>query len=493
MACLHRALEEKRYTYVTLNLKWGEDPQYQDEKGRNLLMKLCFFERDTKWSVTTARRLMRIPGTRDVVDNDGRDILMHCIRNKKVGMARLVLHQPDFDISKIDKFGYNALHYAAELGVEPITKLLARTLLQYEMNVDVITPAGMTALMLACREGHVDCARVLITDGNASLTMKDDIHFKGPKDWLSDSYLVPEGMDPFIDGANLRKRCLSAKTSNRPRRGLTSMRRTRSANCLYCPDGSGRDTNPSSAENTPKPPTQNGFFAFSAITPVKHVPRRMVESKYPNTPTIIFEDSTGHTCKAPSPRDSNQSTKADDSYVPVLYKLFTASGIQTSSSFRPTVRKVRPPTPEPEPEPEPPKQEEEDQQQKEMVNKLAARIKLKKALKLKRTEGLLDSLKKGAKKSSGEKQNAKSMNINDLMANLKRKQTKSELVANSQGKTSTDTLKDKLGKLKKFTKHISAQSVKKATTPTSSNDASGMNMDVSTDAGFEDKYLLKPS
>jgi ankyrin repeat protein len=63
--------------------------------------------------------------------------------------------------AKVDRAGWNALHFAAAAGDDDIIKLL----LEKGARIDARAPAGFTALMLAAREGQESTVATLLAAG----------------------------------------------------------------------------------------------------------------------------------------------------------------------------------------------------------------------------------------------------------------------------------------------------------------------------------------
>jgi ankyrin repeat protein len=63
--------------------------------------------------------------------------------------------------ARVDRAGWNALHFAAAAGDDDITKLL----LEKGASIDARAPAGFTALMLAAREGQESTVAALLAAG----------------------------------------------------------------------------------------------------------------------------------------------------------------------------------------------------------------------------------------------------------------------------------------------------------------------------------------
>lgn len=72
--------------------------------------------------------------------------------------------------ARVDRPGWNALHYAAAGGGADIVRMLVA----HKADIDARAPSGMTALMIAAREGQESAARALLTLGADSALKNDE-------------------------------------------------------------------------------------------------------------------------------------------------------------------------------------------------------------------------------------------------------------------------------------------------------------------------------
>ena len=88
------------------------------------------------------------------------------------------------DINMIDCDGNNALCYAAMAGNEHIVRKLVHESLRRKLEIDHQNMRGLTALLIACQEGHLEAARTLVIEGRASTTIRDLENFMNAHDWM---------------------------------------------------------------------------------------------------------------------------------------------------------------------------------------------------------------------------------------------------------------------------------------------------------------------
>ena len=65
--------------------------------------------------------------------------------------------------------------YSAMVGNSPAIDALIRSFRRLGLNVDHTNKQGMTALLLAGKNGHINCATALSMDGRANLTVRDPL------------------------------------------------------------------------------------------------------------------------------------------------------------------------------------------------------------------------------------------------------------------------------------------------------------------------------
>ncbi|ELU16719.1 hypothetical protein CAPTEDRAFT_52607, partial [Capitella teleta] len=85
--------------------------------------------------------------------------------NKATKVARLLISTGNIDVQCLDVDGNTPLHGAASVDAVEIARSILIYLLRYDMDVDPRNKPGFTPLMLACKHGHLQTARLLIQLG----------------------------------------------------------------------------------------------------------------------------------------------------------------------------------------------------------------------------------------------------------------------------------------------------------------------------------------
>ena len=116
------------------------------------------------------------------------------------------------DINMIDCDGNNALCYAAMAGNEHIVRKLVHESLRRKLEVDHQNMRGLTALLLACQEGHLEAARTLVIEGRASTTIRDLENFMNAHDWMKvKGFYTPQELTFLLPSRRRKYGCQNKK------------------------------------------------------------------------------------------------------------------------------------------------------------------------------------------------------------------------------------------------------------------------------------------
>ena len=83
-----------------------------------------------------------------------------------------------------DSDGNNVLYYAAVRGNEMLVRKLVSAFKHQGAEIDHQNVQGLTPLLAACQEGHLEVARILVIEGGASPTIRDLDQFMTPQEWM---------------------------------------------------------------------------------------------------------------------------------------------------------------------------------------------------------------------------------------------------------------------------------------------------------------------
>jgi ankyrin repeat protein len=143
-------------------LKAGVDPNTTDEKGDPLLV-IAMREK----SVGVAKLLIEDKRTDlEATNRAGENAMMIASLQGLTPMVKLLIDKD----AEVNKKGWAPLHYAATNGHDDIVKML----LDASAYVDAESPNGTTPLMMAARGGHITTCKVLL-DGGADVRLKNQL------------------------------------------------------------------------------------------------------------------------------------------------------------------------------------------------------------------------------------------------------------------------------------------------------------------------------
>ena len=111
-----------------------------------------------------------------------------------------------------DCYGNTALCYAAEIGTEETVRALTEATLTQGAPIDHRNMRGLTPLLIACRNGHLSVARILVTKGGASPKIRDLDNFMTAAELMKKSGPFSESEIKFLFPASrklshYRKQC----------------------------------------------------------------------------------------------------------------------------------------------------------------------------------------------------------------------------------------------------------------------------------------------
>lgn len=163
-----------------------EDVNRLDENRQTALMKAIFLPDKMHRTRYKIVKILLEHGARvNIVDREGKTALMWaCIRGQE-HVVRKILDASllDLDLNGGDKYGNTALFYAASSGQVNTVKRLVTALKRFGLDIDKKNAQGMTPILEATKQGHDECAQVLMTEGKASLTIRDPETFLNAKEW----------------------------------------------------------------------------------------------------------------------------------------------------------------------------------------------------------------------------------------------------------------------------------------------------------------------
>lgn len=141
----------------------------------------------------------------NTADKDGQTPLISAIKNQDLELVSALLRKGS-DVKIADNEGNTPLCHAAQLGDPDIVRKVLTESLKQRMHVDQKNIKGLTPLLIAAQNSHIEAARVLVEKGKASVTIRDLENFMTPEDWMKETSCYGLGELSFLSSKTRRKR-----------------------------------------------------------------------------------------------------------------------------------------------------------------------------------------------------------------------------------------------------------------------------------------------
>ncbi len=180
---LLEAVSQGKIRVVRRLLNSKTDPNYQGGAQQvSPLMVACELEEEEVREGIMDLLLTHKETNVNLQDCSGKTALMRAaVRPDLTTLTRLVECGADLELT--DSAGNIALSLAAEVGSEECVRALVRVGGKRGVAIDHQNLQGVTPLLMAAQEGHLEVCRVLV-QGGSSLTKRDLEHFMKPLDWM---------------------------------------------------------------------------------------------------------------------------------------------------------------------------------------------------------------------------------------------------------------------------------------------------------------------
>ena len=168
------------------HLLWSNaDPNARDGQKQSGLILACFIkDHDNRMNIIEL--LLQKGATPDLQDESGQTALIKAvILDDNTLTKHLLKHGADATLH--DKEGNTSLFYASLNGNDKLVQYLVSEFQKHHRSVDERNMRGLTPLLAACQNNHLECARVLVIHGNANPMLRDLDHFMSPLDWIQSS------------------------------------------------------------------------------------------------------------------------------------------------------------------------------------------------------------------------------------------------------------------------------------------------------------------
>ena len=109
-----------------------------------------------------------------------------CMKGREEIVSKF-LKEDILDVNCPDNDGNAPIHHAALCGNPRIVKHMTEVLVRFGLSVDGRNQQGYTPLLLACKYAHYASGHILLTDGQASPTLRDNEFFLNAYEWVNRS------------------------------------------------------------------------------------------------------------------------------------------------------------------------------------------------------------------------------------------------------------------------------------------------------------------
>ena len=188
MSSLHAAICNERLYQIKVFLTVGIKVNTRDELGRTPLMLACFMTNKRRREIV-CKLLLNHGANVKIRDKFERTILMYaCATRNEFLLDQLLLYNDD-NLNWQDLDGNTCLMYAAIEGDIKVLEKLLRPFVRHGVDLDVSNKNGLTAYLLALRNGNRDCANLLQSSG-ASHQIFDTTNYWHGNEWLDFHYML---------------------------------------------------------------------------------------------------------------------------------------------------------------------------------------------------------------------------------------------------------------------------------------------------------------
>ena len=186
MSSLHTAILNERLHQIQVFLTVGMKVNTRDDLGRTPLMIACFMSNRRRRQMV-CELLLDHGADVEVRDKFKRTMLMYACATRNDFLLDQLLQYIDADMNTADLDGNTCLMYAAIEGDVQVMEKILEPLVTYAVDLDVRNRRGLTAYLLALKNGNIDCAKLLQKSG-ASVQILDTENYWDGGRWLESHY-----------------------------------------------------------------------------------------------------------------------------------------------------------------------------------------------------------------------------------------------------------------------------------------------------------------
>jgi len=179
---LLEAIRRGRPKLVKHLLLSNADPNARDDQKQTGLILACFIK-DSENRMAIIDLLLQKGAALDLQDDSGQTALIKVVILDDVILTKCLLKN-GADATLRDKEGNTSLFYAALNGSNRMVQYLVAEFQKHHKSVDERNMRGLTPLLVACQNNHLECAKTLVLQGNANPMLRDLDNFMSPSDWI---------------------------------------------------------------------------------------------------------------------------------------------------------------------------------------------------------------------------------------------------------------------------------------------------------------------
>ena len=179
---LRRAAGAGKSRLLARLLRSGADPNEATSEGDTALMAACVGP-TTDGKMGVIESLLASGADVNAANSGGETALMVAAKEGDM-MAVEALLLAEADVRREDRNCDTALCHATQQGSEEVVRALVTATRAAGCDIDHRNIKGLTPLILASQNGRLGVARILVSEGGASPSIRDLDNFMTPLDWL---------------------------------------------------------------------------------------------------------------------------------------------------------------------------------------------------------------------------------------------------------------------------------------------------------------------
>ena len=203
---LFEAVTTGNYRLAKRIFETGSNPNVLDMFNQTPLMRAVYLN-DEIQRKNVIKLLIRKGASMKLTDTEGKTALIHAVLAGNSDALELII--PHSKLIQEDNSGNTALSHAAMKGELSITTILVNKFRENGLDVDKRNIKGLTPLLITCQSGYIECAKILVTEGNASPRIRDLDTFRDSEQWAAIATINQPNIE-FLSTKALKRNKLSS-------------------------------------------------------------------------------------------------------------------------------------------------------------------------------------------------------------------------------------------------------------------------------------------